>query len=137
MRALLVSFLTHHLFQDWRQGAFHLARQFTDFEPGIHYSQFQLQIGMFGSERQPIRIYNPVKQSVEHDPEGIFIKTWIPELKNCPIAHIHTPWKISDLEQELYDCKDYPFPIIDAVKAAAFAKSELYPRRSYYKKFPK
>ena len=140
MRALLVSFLTHHLFQDWKEGAFHLAKQFTDFEPGIHYSQFQLQIGMFGSEKQPIRIYNPTKQSIEHDPEGIFIKTWIPELKNCPIAYIHTPWKIPDLEQELYDCKigkDYPHPIIDASKAATFAKSELYPRRSYYKKFPK
>jgi deoxyribodipyrimidine photo-lyase len=63
-----------------------------------------------------IRIYNPIKNSQEHDPEGVFIKTWIPELKDVPIEFIHEPWKMSIIEQALYHVtigKDYPAPIVD------------------------
>ena len=90
MRAMLVSFLTHHLWQDWRHGSLHLARQFLDFEPGIHYAQFQMQAGTLGPNS--VRVYNPVKQSKDHDEEGMFIKKWVPELSDIPAKQVHTPW---------------------------------------------
>lgn len=117
MRAMLVSFFTHHLWLDWPKGSLHLAKQFLDFEPGIHYSQFQMQAGTMGVNT--IRIYNPVKQGLDHDPEGDFIREWVPELRNVPAGLIHEPWKMSSMEQSLYECHigvDYPKPIIADIK---------------------
>jgi deoxyribodipyrimidine photo-lyase len=117
MRAMVVSFLCHHLFLDWRTGVYHLANLFLDYEPGIHYSQFQMQAGTTGINL--IRIYNPIKQSQEHDPNGVFIKKWIPELQNVPDKYIHEPWKMPLMEQELANVRigtEYPAPIIEPEK---------------------
>lgn len=138
MRAMLVSFLTHNLWQHWKTGAHHLARYFLDYEPGIHYPQLQMQAGTMGVNT--IRTYNPVKQSTDHDPEGLFIKQWIPALHSVPPTFIHEPWKMTAADQTFYNCcigKDYPAPIIDlptssreankklwALKKTAFAKEE-------------
>ena len=133
MRALLVSFLTHLLWQPWQSGVHHLAQQFLDYEPGIHFYQFQMQAGVTGINT--VRIYNPIKQSQEKDPQGTFIQEWLPELAHLPLAYLHEPWKMSTLEQEMYQCKigiDYPLPIIDAQKAAEHARKILYSM----KKFP-
>ncbi|MBC8151468.1 MAG: deoxyribodipyrimidine photo-lyase [Bacteroidetes bacterium] len=130
MRAMLTSFLAHHLFQHWQEGAWHLARIYTDFEPGIHYAQIQMQAGMTGTNT--VRIYNPVKQSQDHDPEGVFIKQWIPELQNCPTAYVHEPWTIPPLEQEMAHFRpgsDYPLPIIDIAVTGREAKLKLYSQR--------
>ncbi len=113
MRALVVSFYTHNLWQPWQWASQHLSRQFLDFEPGIHFPQLQMQAGETGINQ--LRIYNPTKNSKEHDPKGVFIKKWIPELKNVPEAYIHEPHTMPPLEQQFCDFKvgeDYPLPIV-------------------------
>lgn len=127
MRAMLVSFLCHNLQLDWRWGVEHLASLFLDFEPGIHYAQFQMQAGLMGVNT--VRIYNVVKQSKDHDPDGIFIKKWLPELSNIPAVQVHEPWLLTALEQQLYafDLKrDYHEPCVDIQTSARASKSILY-----------
>lgn len=130
MRAMLVSILCHQLDVDWRKGMYHLAQLFLDYEPGIHYPQFQMQAGTTGINT--IRMYNPVKQSIEHDPEGIFIKKWIPELKDIPTEYIHEPWKMTKLEQALFGLKngiDYPTPIVNIELESKKAKEKIWGQR--------
>jgi len=117
MRAMLVSFASYDLWLDWRQTAPYLATLFTDYEPGIHYSQFQMQSGVTGINA--IRIYNPIKQSTEHDESGKFIRRYIPELKDVPDVFLHTPWLYSNSPES------YPRPIIDHEVTFKHARKQL------------
>ena len=127
MRAMLVSFASYDLWLDWRKTSKYLATQFTDYEPGIHYSQFQMQSGVTGINS--IRIYNPVKQQKDHDEKGIFVREWVPELKKVPLEYIFTPHLMSEGFQEIYNCKigiDYPEPIVYHGLQVKKAKQILY-----------
>ncbi|MBL6879556.1 MAG: deoxyribodipyrimidine photo-lyase/cryptochrome family protein [Burkholderiales bacterium] len=118
MRAMLVSFASYHLWLHWREPSLHLARMFLDYEPGIHYSQIQMQSGTTGINA--IRIYNPIKQGMDQDLEGIFIRKWVPELSSLSKVEIHTPW-LANITTDVY-----PKPIIDEKIARREASSRIY-----------
>ena len=127
LRAMVVSFYTHILWQNWVPASVHLAKMFLDYTPGIHFPQIQMQSGTTGVNT--IRIYNPIKQSQEKDKDGIFIMKWVPELKNIPISFIHEPWKMTQMEQLLNNFQigiDYPEPIVDFKSSYNHAKKELW-----------
>ena len=127
MRALTVSFFTHILWQPWQDATTHLSQMFLDFEPGIHFPQLQMQAGETGINN--LRIYNPVKNSIEHDEDAKFIKKWVPELKKLDTIFAHEPYLMTPLEQQLYDFtlgKDYPNPIVDLKKTRKKASDILW-----------
>jgi deoxyribodipyrimidine photo-lyase len=130
MRALLVSFATYQLWLDWRPVALHLAQQFLDFEPGIHYPQIQMQSGMTGINT--IRMYNPIKQQWDQDPDGVFVRDWIPELSDIPLAYLATPHEIPPLLKLAlpeYTTLTYPKPITDLEWATQNAKDRIFKAR--------
>jgi len=127
MRALLVSFFTHILWQPWQAATQHLSQQFLDFEPGIHFPQLQMQAGETGINN--LRIYNPIKNALEHDPEARFIKTWVPELAQLDLNFIQEPYLMTPLEQQFYNFRlgrDYPYPIVDHKEARSKASEILW-----------
>lgn len=120
-RAMLVSFATYHLWLDWRMVGTALARKFTDYEPGIHWPQVQMQSGVTGVNIP--RMYNPVKQGQDQDPQGIFTRRWVPELAGVPTEHLHSPWRFSGAGQVLG--RRYPEPMVEPGAAARAAKARL------------
>ncbi|WP_372754452.1 deoxyribodipyrimidine photo-lyase/cryptochrome family protein [Mariniflexile sp.] len=114
MRALVVSFFTHNLWQPWQEATTYLSQMFLDFEPGIHFPQLQMQAGETGVNI--LRIYNPIKNSYEYDPDGVFIKKWVPELDKLENQFVHEPYLMTEMEQIFYGFKfgvDYPKPIVN------------------------
>ena len=125
-RAMLVAFASYHLWLHWRPLALHLAQCFTDYEPGIHYPQIQMQAGTTGIN--PNRMYNPVKQSQQKDPDGRFIRQWLPELRRVPDTWLHTPWLMPAPLQLQYGCvleRDYPAPVVELQQAQQQARARL------------
>ena len=126
MRAMLASFAAYHLWLHWRRPAVFLASHFIDFEPGIHFSQFQMQSGVTGINT--LRIYSPAKQVRDQDPEGVFIKRYLPELAGVPKAFIDNPSAMPPALQQRIGCvigKDYPAPIVNAGQAAFSAQARI------------
>ena len=127
MRAMLVSFASYHLWLHWRPTGIFLAKQFLDFEAGIHWSQMQMQSGTTGINT--LRIYSPTKQAQDQDPDGAFIRHWVPELARVPLPYLAEPWKMNDTLERMAGCvigRDYPAPIVDDKTAVKAAKDRLY-----------
>ena len=130
MRAMLMSFASYHLWLPWRPTALHLAANFLDFEPGIHFSQAQMQSGVTGINA--VRIYSPIKQAQDQDPEGVFIRRYVPELEAVPPEHIAEPHRMPDTLQRRLGCvvgKHYPAPIVEHGPAYSQARARIYAAR--------
>ena len=125
MRAMVTSVASYHLWLDWRASGQHLARMFTDYEPGIHWPQVQMQSGTTGINIP--RIYNPVKQGQDQDPTGVFTRRWLPELATVPDAFLQEPWKWPEAQHLLGH--RYPEPIIDVATAARAAREAVWGAR--------
>lgn len=129
MRAMLVSFATFGLGLHWREPALHLARLFTDYEPGIHYPQIQMQSGATGTNA--LRVYNPLKQADDHDSSGQFVSRWVPELADLPLEWKRTPWALPNVLRQRFAFepgRDYPLPH-DFETEARHWKDQLYQLR--------
>jgi deoxyribodipyrimidine photo-lyase len=126
MRAMLQSLASYHLGLDWHASGTRLARLFTDYEPGIHWPQVQMQSGETGINTP--RIYNPLKQGLDQDPRGVFTRRWVPELFRVPGAMLQQPWRMDPQAQHEAGCRigvDYPMPMVDLTAAVQAARQRL------------
>jgi deoxyribodipyrimidine photo-lyase len=126
MRAMLMSFATYDLWLPWQIAGTALARLFTDYEPGIHWPQCQMQSGETGINT--LRVYSSLKQGFDQDPSGTFIRRWVPELANIQGPLIHQPWRLDQQDREQL-CPTYPDRIVDHETASRAAKDRLHKAR--------
>jgi deoxyribodipyrimidine photo-lyase len=136
-RMIVASFLTKDLLVNWQQGERYFMQQLMDGDLAANNGGWQWSAGT-GTDAQPFfRIFNPVTQGEKFDPDGKYVRKYIPELARVPTSHIHSPWKLSAAEQVECGCvlgKDYPLPIVDhaerRVRALAMYRSagEAYQR---------
>ncbi len=117
MRAMLQSFASHHLGLDWAASGAHLARLFVDYEPGIHWPQVQMQSGATGINTP--RLYNPVKQGLDQDPDAVFIARWVPEVAHLPAGLRHMPWRLEARPA------GYPAPVVEQAAALRAARERI------------
>ena len=131
MRAMLVSVAAYPLWLHWRPVGLWLARQFLDYEPGIHWSQMQMQAGTTGINTT--RVYNPIKQAQDHDPEGVFVRRWQPHLRHVPDAWLLEPWRMpADVQARcgVQLGRDLPEPLVDLAAATRAAKARVHALRA-------
>jgi deoxyribodipyrimidine photo-lyase len=126
MRALVASFFTYILREWWKRGADFMYRHLIDADPAINYTQWQSQAGLVGVH--PIRVYNPAKGVREKDPEGEFVREYVPELAPLPDEHLPRPEKTPLAVQA--ECgveigEDYPYPVVDFEARAERAREEM------------
>ena len=113
VRMIVASFLTKDLFIDWRLGAHWFLDTLVDADLASNSASWQWVAGC-GADAAPFfRIFNPILQGEKFDPNGDYIKQWIPELKDVPKKWIHQPWMAPKDQMGLGLSKDYPKPIVN------------------------
>ena len=116
LRMVVTNFSCKDLWLDWRDVHDYFSEMFVDAEIAAMVGGIQWSYSI-GTDAQPyFRVFNPTSQSERYDPDGEYIRKWVPELEEVPDKHIHEPWKMNKLQQQ--DCgviigEDYPEPIVD------------------------
>jgi deoxyribodipyrimidine photo-lyase len=115
-RMAVASFLVKDLLIDWRWGERWFMQQLIDGDPAPNNGGWQWTAGT-GTDAAPyFRIFNPVSQGRKFDPQGVYVRRWVPELRQAPDEFIHEPWKMPQAIQAVTGCiigQDYPTPIVD------------------------
>jgi deoxyribodipyrimidine photo-lyase len=114
-RLVTASFLVKDLHLDWRLGAAHFFDLLVDGDIASNAGNWQWVAGT-GNDTRPNRVFNPVRQAQRFDPQGDYVRRWVPELQDVPGAGVHEPWL---LEAETRRQLDYPERIVDHAAAAA------------------
>ena len=131
MRAMLVSVAAYPLWLHWKPVGDWLATQFLDYEPGIHWSQLQMQSGTTGIN--VTRVYNPIKQAQDHDQKGFFVRKWLPHMRQVPDTWLFEPWNMPQEVQNSIGIevgRDIPQPLVDIAVATKISKDRLHARRN-------
>ncbi|MBD1909704.1 MULTISPECIES: DASH family cryptochrome [unclassified Leptolyngbya] len=126
-RQNVASFLTKNLGIDWRMGAEWFESQLIDHDVCSNYGNWNYTAGV-GNDARGFRFFNILKQSKDYDPQGAYVKHWLPELAGVPAAKIHEPWKLQPVEQQRFGVRvgvDYPRPLVDLFKSAK-TNEQLY-----------
>ena len=122
LRMIVASFLTKDLGIDWRLGERYFADHLLDFDLAANNGGWQWAAST-GCDAQPyFRIFNPVTQSEKFDPEGRFIRRYVPELERVPDKFVHAPWTMGGIDQTASRTRigsDYPLPVVDHAEARA------------------
>jgi deoxyribodipyrimidine photo-lyase len=129
MRAMLVSVAAYPLWLHWRPVGEWLATQFLDYEPGIHWSQLQMQSGTTGINTT--RVYNPVKQAQDHDPRGVFVRRWLPYMRGVPDTWLFEPSLMPQQLKASDSSIEIPVPLVDLAMATRTSKQMLHARRQH------
>ncbi|MBX7236562.1 MAG: DNA photolyase family protein [Caldilineales bacterium] len=115
-RMITASFLVKDLLIDWRWGERFFMQHLIDGDPAANNGGWQWTAGV-GTDAAPyFRVFNPVLQSAKFDPDGVFIRRWLPELAAVPTSYLHAPWTMPTSLQQAAHCiigRDYPAPIVD------------------------
>jgi deoxyribodipyrimidine photo-lyase len=111
-RLIAGSFLTKTLYIDWREGARHFMHHLVDGDVANNQLNWQWVAGT-GTDTRPSRVLNPLRQAERYDPDGVYVRRYVPELAEVEGPAVHSPWK---LPQEVRARLDYPEPIVDLVE---------------------
>ena len=126
-RQNVASFLTKNLGIDWRMGAEWFESMLIDYDVCSNWGNWNYTAGV-GNDARGFRFFNIIKQSKDYDPQGDYVKHWLPQLRFVPKAKVHTPWDLKAIEQERFQVKigeDYPEPLVDLFRSAK-ANEVLY-----------
>jgi len=113
-RLITASFLTKDLYIDWRLGARHFWDLLVDGDMANNAGNWQWVAGT-GNDTRPNRIFNPIRQAHRFDPDGHYVRRYVPELRHIPGRRVHEPWKLGPEREGV----DYPEPMVDHGDAAA------------------
>ncbi len=119
-RQNVASFLTKNLGINWQMGAEWFESMLIDYDVCSNWGNWNYTAGV-GNDARGFRFFNIIKQSKDYDPEGEYVKYWLPELAKIPAAKVHEPWKLLEVEQQRFGVqigKDYPHPIVDLFESA-------------------